>query len=138
MNQVNETYQAREEKIVAYLEKAKELMGSISTVIIEVVPRSKNSNTDALAKLASTKDAKLLNAVSIEFLSKPNIKQRLEIMELEQEPSWMDPIVAYLKIRKLLENKIEARILRLKVARYVIYDNKLYRKGYSMSLLKCV
>ena len=138
VNQVNETYQAREEKIVAYLEKAKELMGSISTVIIEVVPRSKNSNTDALAKLASTKDAELLNAVSIEFLSKPNIKQRPEIMELEKEPSWMDPIVAYLKIRKLLENKIEVRILRLKVARYVIYDNKLYRKGYSMSLLKCV
>ena len=61
--------------MVAYLEKVKELMGSISTVTIEVVPRSKNSNADALAKLVSTKDAKLLNAVSVEFLSEPNIKQ---------------------------------------------------------------
>ena len=50
----------------------------------------------------------------------------------------MDRIVAYLKTDELYENKIEARILKLKAACYVIYDNKLYRKGYSMPLLKCV
>ena len=50
----------------------------------------------------------------------------------------MDPIIAYLKNGKLPENKIKARILRLKAARYVIYDDKLYRRDYSMSLLKCV
>ena len=87
MNQVNDTYQARGEKMVAYLEKAKELMGSVSTVSIEVVPQSKNANADVLAKLASTKDAELLGTVSMEFLAEPNIKQRPEVMELEQEPS---------------------------------------------------
>ena len=50
----------------------------------------------------------------------------------------MDPLVAYLKTDELPENKTEARILRLKVARYVVYNNKLYRRGYSMSLLKCM
>ena len=43
-----------------------------------------------------------------------------------------------LKKCKLPENKIEARVLRLKVARYIIYDDKLYRRGYSMPLIKCV
>ena len=57
---------------------------------------------------------------------------------MEQKPSWMDPIVVYLKTDELPENKTEARILKLKVARYVIYDDKLYRRGYSMPLLKCV
>ena len=66
---MNETYQAKREMIITYLKKAKELMGSISAVTIQVVLRSKNSNVDALAKLASTKDVELLNAVSIEFLS---------------------------------------------------------------------
>ena len=75
MNQVNETYQGKREKMIAYLVKANELMGSISTVTLEVVLRSKNASTNALAKLASTKDAELLNAVSVEFLTKPNIKQ---------------------------------------------------------------
>ena len=59
-------------------------------------------------------------------------------MELEHESSWMDPIVAYLKIGELPENKKEARILRLKATQYVIYDDKLYRRGYSMPLLKYV
>ena len=61
--------------MAAYLEKAKELIGSISMVTIKVVPRSKNSNVDALAKLASTKDVELLNTVFVEFLFEPNIKQ---------------------------------------------------------------
>ena len=74
VNQVNETYQERGEKIVAYLEKAKELIKLISRFTIEVVPRSKNYHADALSKLASTKDTKLLNTVSMEFLSESNIK----------------------------------------------------------------
>ena len=106
----------REEKLVTYLEKANELIGSISTVSIEVVPRSKNANTDALAKLASTKDANLLSAIFVEFLVEPGIKHWPSVMELEQEPSWMNPITAYLKNGELPENKTEATVLRLKVA----------------------
>ena len=41
VNKVNDTYQAKGEKMAAYLEKAKELMGSISAASIEVIPRSK-------------------------------------------------------------------------------------------------
>ena len=138
MNQVNETYQAKGEKIVAYLEKAKELIRSIPTFTIEVVPRSKNSHADILAKLASIKDVEFLNAASVEFLLEPSINQRLEVMELEQEPLWMDPIVAYLKTGELPGNKTKARMLRMKATCYVIYDKKLHKRGYSMSLLKCV
>ena len=58
------------------------------------------------------------------------------MMELEQVPSWMDPIIAYLKNDKLHENKTKTQILKLKATRYVIYDDKLYGRGYSMSLLK--
>ena len=50
----------------------------------------------------------------------------------------MDPIVAYLKTGKQPEHKIKAQILQLKVAHYILYDNKLYRRGYSIPLLKCV
>ena len=75
VNQVNETYQAKGEKMVPYLEKAKKLIRSILSFTIEVVLRSKNSHANALAKLISTKDTKLLNAVSMEFLSEPNINQ---------------------------------------------------------------
>ena len=50
----------------------------------------------------------------------------------------MDPIIAYLKNDELPENKIEARVLRWKATRYIIYDDKICRRGYSMPFLKCV
>ena len=46
--------------------------------------------------------------------------------------------MAYLKTSELPKDKTEARELRVKVACYVVYDDKLYRRGYSMSLLRCV
>ena len=52
------------------------------TISVEVIPRAKNVNVDALAKLASTRDAKLLNTVSVEFLAEPSIRQQSEVMEL--------------------------------------------------------
>ena len=58
----------------AYLEKAKEMMGTFPTASIEVILRSQNANVDALAKLASTSDTELLDVVSVEFLAKPSIK----------------------------------------------------------------
>ena len=48
----------------------------------------------------------------------------------------MDPIVAYLKTGEQPEDKTKAQIIRLKVAQYVLYDDKLYRRGYYMPLLK--
>ena len=50
----------------------------------------------------------------------------------------MDPIIAYLKNGKLPEEKMKAHILQLKVARCMLYDDKLYIMGYSMLLLKCI
>ena len=83
VTQVNDIYQVRGEKMVTYLEKAKEFMGSISVISIEVMPRSKNANADALAKLTSTKETELLVSVSVEFLAEPRIKQQPKVMKLE-------------------------------------------------------
>ena len=44
-------------------------MKAIPIASIEIILRSKNANTDTSAKLASTKDAKLLDGVSVEFLA---------------------------------------------------------------------
>ena len=82
--------------MVAHLEKVRKIIMSFSTYMIEVIPRTKNSHADALAKLSSTKDVELLNMVSVEFLAEPSINQRLVVMEVDQEPSLMDSI-AYLK-----------------------------------------
>ena len=73
VNKVNDIYLARGEKMATYLDKAKEQLSLFSIASIKVIPQSKNSNADALMKLASTNDADLLDAVSIEFLTDPSI-----------------------------------------------------------------
>ena len=77
------------------------------------------------------------DVVSVEYLVEPIIHSQPGIMDLTQEPSWMDRIVVYLKIGEQPEDRTKSRILWLKAARYVLYDNKLYKRGYSMPLLKC-
>ena len=52
--------------------------------------------------------------------------------------TWMTPIVQYLKDGQLPEDKRKARLLRLKAARYILYDGQLYKRGFSTPLLKCV
>ena len=93
--------------MAAYLEKAKELMGMFPTASIKVILRSKNINANALAKLTSTRDAKLLHTVTVQFLAEPSIKQQLEVMALTKEPLWMDPIITYLKNDELPEGRRE-------------------------------
>ena len=82
VNQVNEIYLARGENIVAYLEKAKKQLSLFTATSIVIIPRSKNSKVDALAKLASTKDTNLLDVVSVEYLAQPSIHSQPRIMEL--------------------------------------------------------
>ena len=44
----------------------------------------------------------------------------------------------YLKDGILREDKNKARLLKLKTARYIIYDEILYKRGFSTLLLKYV
>ena len=50
----------------------------------------------------------------------------------------MTPIIQYLKYGVLPEDKRKARLLRLKATSYTLYDDQLYKRGFSTPLLKCV
>ncbi|KAL5543255.1 hypothetical protein UlMin_010965 [Ulmus minor] len=71
--QVNSEFQAKGETMVSYLEKAKEAMNQFDTVTIIQVPRAENTNADALARLATGLEERLLKTVPIELLEVPSI-----------------------------------------------------------------
>ena len=50
----------------------------------------------------------------------------------------MTPIVSYLKDGKLPEGKDEARKLRVRLARYVLMNKVLYKRGFSQPYLRCL
>ena len=49
----------------------------------------------------------------------------------------MTPIIHYLKERWFLEDKTKARKIQIRVARFVIIDDMLYRRGYLLPYLRC-
>ena len=64
MNKVNDIYLERGENTAAYLDKAKKQLSLFSVTSIEVILRSRNSNTDALVNLTLTRDTDLLDALA--------------------------------------------------------------------------
>ena len=82
---MNDIYLARGEKMTTYLDKAKKQLRLFSAASIEVIPESRNSNTDALTKLASKRDVDLLDVISVEFKTEPSIYPQQGVMELTQE-----------------------------------------------------
>ncbi|XP_024023768.1 uncharacterized protein LOC112092269 [Morus notabilis] len=138
VNQVKGQYQTRDEKMAAYLKKVKEALGRLSAYDIQQVPRAENSNADALAKLATSRDAELLNLVPVEVLKAPTTERRPEVTPVDYQLGWMDPITRYLAHGELPEDRKEAKRVRYQAARYTMHDNILYRKGYSTALLRCL
>lgn len=137
VRQVKGDYQAREDQISLYLVHSKETLAKFKRYSLRKVPRSKNSQVDALAKLASTKDAKFLGTILVEVLDQPSVP-KVVVMSVQERTSWMTPILDYLKHGNLPEEKGETRKIKYKATRYLIYDDILYRRGFNQPFLKCV
>ena len=54
VKQIEDSYEARGEKMILYLKKVREFLKKFIRVQIKHVPRAENSRADALAKLAIT------------------------------------------------------------------------------------
>lgn len=59
-------------------------------------------------------------------------------MSLEEEASWMTPYVIFMKRIILSEDVKEVRKIQINAPNYTIYDDRLYRRGYSTPWLKCI
>lgn len=71
-------------------------------------------------------------------LEKRSIKEPIiETLEItEEEESWMKPYILQLKKGILPTNENEARKIRINATFYNVYEDRLYRKGYSTPLVK--
>ena len=50
----------------------------------------------------------------------------------------MNPILDYLQNGGLSEDNLEAPRLQTRLAHYCLYDDKLYKRGFSAPLLRCI
>ncbi|XP_074342196.1 uncharacterized protein LOC141679653 [Apium graveolens] len=137
VNQVNGGFQARGPRTELYLRCAQRLIGMFKEVRLECVPREKNSNADALEKMGLQQEAVLLGSIPLEIQEVPSILE-IETMQVDEAPkkTWMTPILAYIRKGTLPEDKFMARRLHYQAARYVIYDEVLYKRGFNQPLLR--
>ncbi|XP_024042712.1 uncharacterized protein LOC127901426 [Citrus sinensis] len=137
-NQLNNQFQVREEKLGLYLKKAKQMVGLFQEVEVKQISRNENYRVDMLARMAAIANPKLPKSVPLEVRTSPSIGEEVEVMRISTKESWMDPILAYIRDGVLPEDKRQARKLKCRAARYTLLDEVLYRRGFTLPLLRCV
>ena len=93
VRQIKDTYEAKSETMILYLQKVRDLLKKFVLVQVKHVPRVENSLADALAKLATALQEDLGRSTLVEYLAEPSIDPySMEVAPVESVPSWMDPI----------------------------------------------
>ncbi|CAJ2640157.1 unnamed protein product [Trifolium pratense] len=140
-SQITGEYQTKDERLTEYLNLIKEKLTKFRQTEIKHVPREHNARADILLKLASTKRKKGGNQSLIqETLSKPSIVKPTEVFLICEinANSWMTPVFEFLNTGNLPLDKKEAAKVKRRACAYVILNGKMYRRGFSIPLLRCV
>ena len=120
VNQVTSSYQVKEERMTAFLSQVHQMLKEFEEYSITQISRLANANADSLARLASAAITSFTRIIPVELLPQPSILVQHHLCPLGTSPSWMDPIISYLRDDKLPDDKLEAKRLRCKSACYTI------------------
>ncbi|KAK1587454.1 hypothetical protein Q3G72_013021 [Acer saccharum] len=137
VRQINGTYEARDQRMSAYLNKVKQLQSTFDEFSIEQIPRSENTRADALANLGST-TTNNSKSVPIIHLMSPSIQESETVAPVDNGRSWIEPIFNYLQADILPDDRVEARRIKAKSAKFCILYGKLYKKSFTDPYLRCV
>ncbi|KAI5324836.1 hypothetical protein L3X38_033909 [Prunus dulcis] len=120
--------------------KVQGLLKEFPIFTIQQVQQAENTHADALASLGSALDTQFRRSIPVELLDRPSIEEiePVDSMQIDEDPSWQDPIIDYLVNENLPTDKSEARKVQQKVARYYMQGDKLIRRSYSGPHLTCI
>ncbi|XP_077229969.1 uncharacterized protein LOC143865817 [Tasmannia lanceolata] len=85
-NQIQGVYEARDERMIKYLSKVRQLAVKFKNFEVIRIPRAENAKADVLSKLVAS-GYTTLRSICMEFLKKSSIEnEAVEVMQVEQEP----------------------------------------------------
>ena len=99
-----------------YLSRVKRLIKKFKEANFLQISREENMEANALAKDALV-DGLMDEFDEVQYMSSIDLPK---VQQIEGEENWMTPLVAYLKDGRLLEERDEARKLRIRSAKYVL------------------
>lgn len=146
INQVNDEYQTKDDKLTHYKKLAEDLKEYFLDISFEQIPRVNNRAANTMATIGSLLDIQK-NIAKHEFLVEQLLIPSFEVPESEwvceivglSDP-WYRDIFAYLKHGILLDN-ITSNLKRTfvkKTSRFVIIGDTLYRRSTEGTLLRCL
>ena len=139
VRQIEDTYEAKSETMVLYLQKVRDLLKKFVLVQITHVPRTENSRADALAKLATALQEDLGRSTPVEYLAEPSIDPySMMVAPVRSVLSWMDPIWDYVNDGTLPDDPKEAAKIRVRSSRFTNHKGSLYKRGFFTPFLKCI
>ncbi|XP_074346772.1 uncharacterized protein LOC141685578 [Apium graveolens] len=122
VNHVNGSYEAKDPKLITYLDITKKLTNYFDTFNIQQVPRENNIQADALGNLGAVSKGLDLNNIPTFYIMKPIVERLvhdIEVLDLNQYhdninedmDSWIRAYKEYLQLGVKPNNNNEARIL---------------------------
>ncbi|KAI3744713.1 hypothetical protein L1987_57804 [Smallanthus sonchifolius] len=136
------------EKLSKYLTVVKQLSMEFQTFNITQVPREDNTEADTLANLDSALKIPegikipiihILSPVIEKINEVSNTEEEADIQDLESsQGSWILPIKKYLQDGEIPSDEKNHNAFRVRVSRFIILQNVLYRKSIADPYLRCL
>ena len=92
---------------------------------------------DEITKMALSEEGSTSMELNMEVQKRPSIEE-VPTFVIQSTSSWMTLIVSFLQDGRLPQDAEEAKKIKKRAARFTILNDTLYKKGFSMTYLKCV
>lgn len=90
---------------------------------------------DKVARLASSESNEGRSGLYMEVQNLLSI-EGLDVSYIQSKGSSMDPIVTYIRDGTLPANPLEAKKVKVRLSRFTILNDKLYKRGFSQPYLE--
>ncbi|KAL0292280.1 UNVERIFIED_CONTAM: Ribonuclease HI [Sesamum radiatum] len=136
VNQIDGTFEAKEESMIQYLRQIKELRTSFDQFQIIQIPREENVKADCLLKLASALEDCRIRRITVQYL--PEARSLLAIQPITTRADLRTPITKWIEEGRLPDDRWEAARLKTRATRFLVQAGTLYKKSYTHPLLRCL
>ncbi|XP_022845323.1 uncharacterized protein LOC111368325 [Olea europaea var. sylvestris] len=138
VGQIEGTFDRKDEKMSLYCLKVHDLQRKFKSCGIVKITPAENCKVDALSRLMFMGIDGLNGTVHVRIVTEPSINQTIGIMDIDNEPSWMDPIVDFIKYGNLPQDPRATRSIRSKASRYCMIEGVLFRRSLTLPYLRCL